>query len=63
MREVVQQGYARLVEYVRGASGGAEEQVQQFFARGMLCHLIVSMGAGDVDAPWMRTLSAGITHY
>ncbi|MEU7725836.1 TetR/AcrR family transcriptional regulator [Streptomyces sp. NPDC040724] len=63
VREVVQQGYARLVEYVRGASGGAEEQVQQFFARGMLCHLIVSMGAGDVDAPWMRTLSAGITHY
>ncbi|WP_406186421.1 TetR/AcrR family transcriptional regulator [Streptomyces sp. NBC_01006] len=63
VREAVQQGYARLVEYVRGASGGTEEQVQQFFALGMLCHLIVSMGADEVDAPWIRTLSAGITHY
>ena len=63
VREAVRQGYARLVEYVRGASGGTEEQVQQFFALGMLCHLIVSMGADDVDAPWTRTLAAGIRHY
>lgn len=63
VREAVRQGYARVVEYVRGASGGTEEQVQQFFALGMLCHLIVSMGADEVDAPWIRTLSAGITHY
>lgn len=52
-----------MVEYVRGASGGTEEQVQQFFAIGMLCHLIVSMRADEVDAPWIRTLAAGITHY
>ena len=63
VREAVRQGYARLVEYVRGASGGTEQQVQQFFALGMLCHLIVSMGADEVDAPWTRTLSTGITHY
>ncbi|MEU3516896.1 TetR/AcrR family transcriptional regulator [Streptomyces sp. NPDC006654] len=63
VREAVRQGYARLVKYVRGASGGSEEQVQEFFALGMLCHLIVSMGAGEVDAPWTRTLTAGIGHY
>ncbi|MET9884698.1 TetR/AcrR family transcriptional regulator [Streptomyces sp. NPDC006430] len=63
VREAVRQGYARLVEYVRGASGGSEQQVQQFFALGMLCHLIVSLGVEEVDAPWTRTLSAGITHY
>lgn len=63
VREAVRQGYARLVEYVRGASGGTEQQVQEFFALGMLCHLIVSMGAEEVDAPWTRTLSAGIRHY
>ncbi|MGW2743601.1 TetR/AcrR family transcriptional regulator [Streptomyces sp. NPDC001450] len=63
VREAVQQGYARLVEYVRGASGGSEQQVQEFFSRGMLCHLIVSMGADAVDAPWARTLAAGIRHY
>lgn len=63
VREAVRQGYARLVEYVRGASGGSEAQVQDFFARGMLCHLLVSMGADEVEAPWTRTLAAGITHY
>ncbi|AZM45141.1 TetR family transcriptional regulator [Streptomyces sp. WAC 06738] len=63
VREAVRQGYARLVEYVRGASGGTEEQVQEFFARGMLCHLIVSAGADAVDAPWTRTLAKGIRHH
>lgn len=63
VREAVRQGYARLVEYVRGASGAAEPQIQGFFATGMLCHLLVSMGADEVDAPWTRTLAAGITHY
>ncbi|MFF4958854.1 TetR/AcrR family transcriptional regulator [Streptomyces sp. NPDC001222] len=63
VREAVRQGYARLVEYVRGASGGTEAQVQEFFARGMLCHLIVAMGADEVDASWIRTLSTGIRHY
>ncbi|MFI9785176.1 TetR/AcrR family transcriptional regulator [Kitasatospora sp. NPDC051984] len=63
VREVVRRGYARLVEYVRGASGGSDEQIQQFFAIGMLCHLIVSMGADEADGPWMRTLAAGVTHY
>ncbi|MEV1177283.1 TetR/AcrR family transcriptional regulator [Nonomuraea sp. NPDC049784] len=63
VRDAVRQGYARLVEYVRGASGGDEQQVQEFFARGMLCHLLVSIEADEVKAPWTRTLTAGITHY
>lgn len=63
VREAVRQGYARTVEYVRGASGGDDQQVQGFFATGMLCHLLVSIGADAVDAPWTRTLAAGITHY
>jgi hypothetical protein len=29
----------------------------------MLCHLIVSMSADEVDAPWARTLTADIKHY
>lgn len=63
VREVVQRGYARTVEYVRGVSGGDEAQVQDFFAKGMLCHLVVAVNADAVDAPWARTLSAGIRHY
>ncbi|MFD8009747.1 TetR/AcrR family transcriptional regulator [Streptomyces sp. NPDC058955] len=63
IREAVRAGYARVVEYVRGASGGDDRQVQEFFAVGMLCHLLVSLDAEAVDAPWTRTLAAGITHY
>ncbi|MFE3761929.1 TetR/AcrR family transcriptional regulator [Streptomyces sp. NPDC059104] len=63
VREAVRAGYARTVEYVRGASGGDDRQVQEFFAVGMLCHLVVSLDAGAVDAPWTRTLTAGIRHY
>ncbi|MEV6960701.1 TetR/AcrR family transcriptional regulator [Streptomyces sp. NPDC051207] len=63
VREAVRAGYARTVEYVRGASGGSDEQVQQFFATGMLCHLLVSIDVDGVDAPWTRTLASGIAHY
>jgi AcrR family transcriptional regulator len=63
VREAVRHGYARVLEYVRGASGAGEEQVREFFARGMLCHLIVSIGAEEVDAPWAKTLSATFRHY
>lgn len=63
VRDEVQKGYARLVEYVRGASGAAESDIQQFFALGTLCHLIVATAADEVDAPWSRTLAAGIRHY
>ncbi|MGI5372754.1 TetR/AcrR family transcriptional regulator [Streptomyces sp. CA-251387] len=63
IREAVRAGYARTVEYVRGASGGDERQVQEFFAVGMLCHLLVSLDVEAVAAPWTRTLAAGITHY
>ncbi|GAA2781199.1 TetR/AcrR family transcriptional regulator [Crossiella cryophila] len=63
VRSAVQAGYAQLVEYVREVSGGSDYQVQEFFSRGALCHLVVAMGAERVDAPWAETLSAGIRHY
>ncbi|MEV2253523.1 TetR/AcrR family transcriptional regulator [Streptomyces sp. NPDC050147] len=63
VRDAVRAGYARLVEYVRGASGASETQIQEFFAVGMLCHLVSSIDAAAVDAPWTRTLTAGIRHY
>ncbi|MFI6588153.1 TetR/AcrR family transcriptional regulator [Embleya sp. NPDC050493] len=63
VREAVRAGYARLVEYVRGASGGKDPEVQRFFATGMLCHLVSAIGADEVDAPWTRTLMTGVRHY
>ncbi|WHT21533.1 TetR/AcrR family transcriptional regulator [Crossiella sp. CA-258035] len=63
VRAAVQAGYAQLVEYVRSVSNGTDHQVQHFFSRGALCHLVVAMGAEGVDAPWANTLSEGIRHY
>ena len=61
--ETVRSEYARLVEYVRAASGGTDADIQLFFARGMLCHLLVAIGALSVDARWALTLNEGIRHY
>jgi len=62
VRRAVQQGYAHLVEYARSVSGATEQQLQDFFARGALCAEVLTVGAESVDAPWARTLSAGIRH-
>jgi AcrR family transcriptional regulator len=61
--QAVRDGYARLVEYVRAASGGSDTDIQYFFAQGMLCHLLVATGAIGTDARWARTLGEGIAHY
>lgn len=63
VKEAVRTGYARLVEYVRSVSGATGPQVQEFFSRGMLCHLVVAMGAEQVDAPWAHTMTEGIRHH
>jgi len=63
VRQAVQTGYARLTEYARSVSGADEKELQQLFATGALCQLVVSIGAEQVDAPWARTLSNGIRHY
>ncbi|MFB9908812.1 TetR/AcrR family transcriptional regulator [Allokutzneria oryzae] len=63
VREAVQRGYAVMVEYVRSVSGAPESDIQHFFSVGMLCHLVVAMGAEKVDAPWAKLLSNGIRHY
>ncbi|MFD0786074.1 TetR/AcrR family transcriptional regulator [Micromonospora azadirachtae] len=62
VRRAVRDGYARLIEYVRSVSGASEEQVQEFFARGALCNLVVTMGAEGLDTPWAKTLAAGLRH-
>jgi AcrR family transcriptional regulator len=63
IRQALQAGYADLIEDVRTASGGGDEAIQQFFARGLLCNLVVAMDAGSVDARWARTIDAGLRHY
>lgn len=63
IRDAVQAGYARQVEYVRAISGADDADIQRFLATGFLCDAVVAMDATTVDAPWARTLSMGLRHY
>ncbi|MGC4768521.1 TetR/AcrR family transcriptional regulator [Micromonospora sp. DT44] len=58
----VRAGYKRVATFVQNRSGAGDAQVQQFFAYGQLCHLIVTAGLEQVPEPWARALTAGIQH-
>ena len=62
IRDAVRRGLARVVELVRERSGGTDAQVQEFVARGQLCHLVVTAELDDVPASWASALTAGIRH-
>jgi AcrR family transcriptional regulator len=56
IRVAVRDGYRALVERVQGLSGAPDEEIQQFFAKGMLLNVVAAMGAHELDEPWTRTL-------
>jgi AcrR family transcriptional regulator len=56
VREVVREGYGRLVEYVEGVSGAGAERIRDFFAFGMLLNVFASMDLLDHPAPWAKAL-------
>jgi len=58
IRAEMRRGFARLVELVERESGANEEQVQAFFAHGMLLNVLTAMQAEDVDEHWAETLLA-----
>ncbi|MFF0318311.1 TetR/AcrR family transcriptional regulator [Micromonospora sp. NPDC005252] len=60
--EAVRAGYRQVATFVGSRSGASDAQVQQFFAYGQLCHLIVTAGLEQVPEPWARALTAGIRH-
>ncbi|MDG4778885.1 TetR/AcrR family transcriptional regulator [Micromonospora sp. WMMD961] len=60
--EAVRAGYRRVATFVQDRAGASDAQVQQFFAYGQLCHLIVTAGLEQVPEPWARALTAGIRH-
>jgi len=63
IREAVWHGYADLVACVQEALGADDMNIQQFFAFGLLCDLVLAIGAESDDARWAQTLSAGLRHY
>ena len=62
IREALRRGYADVVDLAKFRSRATDEQVQGFIAYGQLCHLIVTANLDSVDAPWARTLTAGMRH-
>ncbi|HEY3019290.1 MAG TPA: TetR/AcrR family transcriptional regulator [Solirubrobacteraceae bacterium] len=58
VRDAVRRGFARLYEFVAQASLASDEEVQEWFARGMLLNVLVAMDAPSIDEPWARALLA-----
>jgi AcrR family transcriptional regulator len=56
VRDVVREGYGRLVDYVERVSGAEPERIRDFFAFGMLLNVFASMDLLDHPAPWAKQL-------
>jgi AcrR family transcriptional regulator len=49
--------YGRLVELVRDLTGASDDELQRFFALGMLLNIIVALDLHETpDVPWIATL-------
>ena len=58
VREVVREGYGKLVEFVERVSGAEPDRIRDFFAFGMLLNVFASMDLLDQKAPWAKKLLA-----
>jgi AcrR family transcriptional regulator len=56
VRQIVRDGYGRLVEYVERVSGAEADRVRDFFAFGMLLNVFASMDLLDQPDPWAKRL-------
>ncbi|HMS63182.1 MAG TPA: TetR/AcrR family transcriptional regulator [Solirubrobacteraceae bacterium] len=59
IRTAVREGYQQLVELVQHLSGAPDEEIQRFFAIGMLINVVAAMGAQGLDEPWLQALMTG----
>ena len=59
IRIAVREGYKQLVELVQHLSGAPDEEIQRFFAIGMLINVVAAMGAQELDEPWAQALMTG----
>lgn len=58
MRQTMRAGWQRLVEMVSERSGAPDDEVQRFFAHGMLLNMVAALDLGAIDARWATTLTA-----
>src|SRR4051795_2913480 len=57
VRDAVRRGFAELYEFVAGVSLASDEEIQAWFAHGMLLNVMAAMDAQNVDEPWARALA------
>ncbi len=58
IRDAMRDGFRRLVAFVGEVSGAPADEVQRFFARGMLLNVIAALDIWELDEPWARLLVA-----
>jgi AcrR family transcriptional regulator len=58
VRAALRRGVRMLVEMVERESGAPPEEIQQFFAFGMLCNVIAAMQVAELDEHWAQILIA-----
>jgi AcrR family transcriptional regulator len=63
VQDAVQRGIGRITSLAASRAGADPEQIQNFLARGQLCHLLTAVGAFDSDSPWAATLTQGFRHF
>jgi AcrR family transcriptional regulator len=57
VRDSLRAGFARLVAMVEREWEATPEEIQAFFARGMLCNVIAAMQIDELDEPWAKVLT------
>lgn len=58
VRTALRRGFRLLFEMVERETGATPLEIQQFFARGMLCNLIAAMQIYDLDQHWAQVLTS-----
>lgn len=58
VRDAMRAVFARLHTLAVEASGAPSDEVQRFFARGMLLNVIAALDVWELDEPWAETLVA-----
>ncbi|HEU4658549.1 MAG TPA: TetR/AcrR family transcriptional regulator [Capillimicrobium sp.] len=56
IREAVRRGFGRLYGIVSEVSDATPQEIQAWFATGMLINVLAAMRADDLDEPWARAL-------
>jgi AcrR family transcriptional regulator len=57
VRDELRKGFRMLYEMVERAWGASPAEIQEFFARGMLCNVIAAMQIEDLHERWAEVLT------